>query len=191
MNPYSIDRQMTLDTKSARLGWVPLILYCVNLINNILRGTPADSLWMCHLANLLLGIGLLARRPVLIRPAILWLLIGSVLWMRYVWLTADFRWIQCLTHMGGLFVGLSVAKCVRFDRFAWFHASIFALAAQLLCRYTTPPSLNINIAHNTANGVEYLTGMSATPSSVALETGVVLWLVNRFLSKRYPADNQQ
>lgn len=169
------------------LGLLPLGFFLANLSANYREGHVGNSLWMCYLANLLLAAGLLLARPELLRTGAIWILPGLPLWLMDMIRTGIIRPTGVLAHLGGAAVGLFALRVFRAGRFAWLHAFLLYLAVQQLCRWITPPDLNVNLAHAVYEGSEkmfreYRTYWLATSALMAL----ALWITGRLLILLFP-----
>jgi hypothetical protein len=170
------------------LGLLPLAFFAAHLAAHARAGTPAHMLWMCHLANLALGAGLLLDAPALARVGVLWLLPGLPLWASDVVQTGELAPTSALAHLGGLAVGLAVLPALGVGRRAWSHALGLYILAQLACRAATPASLNVNVAHRVREGWEglfpaYWQYWLFTTSSAA----ACLWALGRLLAGLFPS----
>ncbi len=164
-------------------GAFPLALFLLELSDNARRGVIGDTLWMCHLANLLMGLGVLAPRPMWVRIGVLWMLAGTPLWLRELGLDPSIGPVSYLSHIGGVAFALFWLRQARpeeLERPAWPRAWAFFLAVRLLCGALTPPALNVNASQQMRDGLEtalgafwqywLLTSLAAIPC---------LWLVDR------------
>ena len=170
------------------LGLLPLGFFLANLAANHGEGHPANSLWMCYLANLLLAAGLFLGRPGLLRPGALWILPGLPLWLMDMVRTGIIRPTGVLAHLGGAAVGMFALSRFRAGREAWLHALLLFLAVQQLCRWVTPPDLNVNLAHGIYEGsegmfTEYWIYWLATSALMA----AALWTTGRLLILLFPS----
>ena len=180
-------------------GVFPLSLYLLELLDNARRGVVWDSLWICHLANLLMGIGALGGRPMLVRMGVLWMMAGTPLWVRELWVDPSIGPVSYLSHIGGLaFALLWLRRAAPEDlaRPAWFQAWLFFVAVRALCRLITPDELNVNASRLMRDGFETvftsywpywaLSSLAAAAVLLALDTGTVavrLYAL-RWLSRR-------
>ena len=162
-------------------GLLPLGLYFLDLLDNLHRGVGADSLWMCQLANLLMGLGALLGRPYWISMGILWIIAGTPFWVREIGLDPSITASSYVAHLGGL--GWALWRVRSSPRpAAWAGAWGFFVAVREACRRWTPVELNVNAAHQVRDGLE---GVFADYWQYWLFTtllcGGTLCLLDRFL----------
>ncbi len=125
---------------------IPLTLFVLDLADNLRRGVGWDSLWMCHQANLLMGLGSLLKKPYWVSVGILWMVVGTPLWVRELSLDPSIGLTSYLAHLGGLAWALwSVRRQPRPK--AWLAAWGFFVGVREFCRQFTPVPLNVNAAH--------------------------------------------
>jgi hypothetical protein len=141
-----------LTTRLRLLGFLPLIFFLAHFHHYGRQGGVGHMLWMCNIAALLLGLGILLAVPLMVRVAVIWLIPGLVLWLWFVVLQGGFLVTSLFSHVGGLVVGLVAINRVRTSRWTWLHASLWYLAVQQVCRMVTPPDLNVNVAHRPYEG---------------------------------------
>jgi hypothetical protein len=140
------------------LGLWVLILLLWHHLENVKKGQAGATLWMCHLSNLLLGVGLLTERVFWIQVAILWLIPGLFLWACSVLEDrSSFSWSTCLSHFSGFgagLYGLTYSPAPSYS--VWWVAALWFLGVQQLCRVFTTSTLNVNIAYRMEPGWERL-----------------------------------
>ena len=120
------------------------------------RGAPTDALWMCHVASLLVALGLLVLRPELIAVGFLWQALGTPLWLLDLSQGGELLATSLGTHLGGLAAGLFGVRRLGVPRGTWWRA-LFGLAGLLLLsRLVTPPAANVNLAFAVWPGWERL-----------------------------------
>ena len=127
-------------------GLLPLVFFAVRMVDYLNWHTPAHIWWSCHIANLTLGIGLLLNRPLLIRIAVLWLILGLPPWALDMLVTRIVWPVSLLTHLGGALFGLLVLWKVRMTRGVWPAALLWFVVLQGLTRLFTSPEPNVNMA---------------------------------------------
>lgn len=128
------------------LGAAALAFYAVHAGAWLRRGVPGALLWACHLGCLLVGIGVLAKRPALNGVGVLWLVLGNLLWAVDLASGGEFIATSPLTHVGGLAVGIWYARRAGFPRRSWLAALAGIAALHLLSGRLTPAAENINVA---------------------------------------------
>lgn len=132
---------------SRAVGVLPLLFFVAYFAMALQRGKAADSLWMCHVANLLLSAGIFALSPRLVGIAVLWIILGIPLWALDVWRNAAVTPVSLVSHLGGLALGMYAAWRLRLSSNPWLAALLVFAALQQLCRWLTPEALNVNVAH--------------------------------------------
>jgi hypothetical protein len=103
-------------------------------------------LWACHLAAVLVGVGLLGEWPAVVAVGVTWLAVGVPLWLFDLAMGGEFTPTTLLTHVGGLAVGLVGLWHLRMPAGVWWKALLGLAALQQLCRWVTPPAENVNVA---------------------------------------------
>ena len=149
-------------------GALALVFYAIHAGHHLLRGHPEDLLWACHLGAMCVGIGLLARLPLMNAVGFLWLATGDVIWLIGLSSGVEFIPTSLFTHVGGLALG--ALGIVRFGmpRHTWWRAVLAFFVLQQLCRLATPPQANVNLAHAAWSGWEEL-----FPSTVAYQIALL------------------
>jgi hypothetical protein len=169
------------------LGILPALFFFAYFAVALERGRAADSLWMCHIANLILAAGILARRPRAIALAVAWIVLGIPLWAFDLWRTGETSLASVLSHLGGLTVGLYVLSRVRISYNPWLPALLLYLVVQQLCRWLTPAEMNVNLAHRAYEGWEGLPGgYGAYWLGLAAAAALALWGIGRLLMILFP-----
>jgi hypothetical protein len=165
------------------LGVLPLGFFALYLALAAQGGKAADSLWLCHVANLLLGVGLLAGRPRVAAVGIAWIVLGIPLWALDTWRSASLTPVSLLSHLGGLAVGLYAASRLRISFNPWLAALLLFVALRELCRWFTPEARNVNLAHAAYPGWEGMPGgYGGYWLATTLAAAAALWGVGRLLT---------
>jgi len=136
------------------LGLLPVIFFAAHFLHYLKAGGLGDMLWICHVSSLLLAAGLLLNRPLFIRVATLWMIIGLIIWALYLFAGGQWILTSLFVHVGGVIVGLIALYRVRADGRAWRYAMIWFLLVQQVARMFAPPELNVNVAHRVYEGAE-------------------------------------
>ncbi|HEY8183746.1 MAG TPA: hypothetical protein VII32_15995 [Thermoanaerobaculia bacterium] len=136
------------------LGIAALVGYVIHSAVHLQRGEPYDLLWGCHLAALLVGLGLLFRNATLNAIGLLWSCFGIPLWLLDAMTGGEFMPTAILTHIGAFVIGIYGVRLLGMPRrSAWYAlASYFGL--WWLTRLITPPRANINLAFHIQPGWE-------------------------------------
>ena len=169
------------------LGIVPLALFCVYAYVALREDRPADILWMCHVANAMLGVGLLLDIPLLVRIAVPCAIAGLPLWVFELWIEGSKTWLSAATHAGSVAIGLIALRRIRMPGNPWLYGILLFVAIQQICRLWTPPALNVNLAHRIH---ESSTGLFDRYGSYWLFTtlsgAAALWAIGRVLMLAFP-----
>ena len=149
----------TLSESRQRLvGLLPLIFFGLHLAHHVHLGDPENMLWACHLANLLIGVGLLLNWRAVVAVGVLWLSIGLPLWIS--WLSGspgEFSITSGMTHVGGMVVGVWAMRQMTWPRGIWWKAWLAIPLLQVLSHFTTKTSQeareeNVNISQGVWDG---------------------------------------
>ncbi len=126
-------------------GFVPLACWLVQAIRY--RDAPANLLWMCHIAALLLAIGVFVRLGIVVRIAAVWSIVGVPLWLIDV-VANGAHPASILSHIAVPVVGFFALREHRGPALpiAAYALTLFIIVQQV-CRMLTPPALNLNVAH--------------------------------------------
>lgn len=171
-------------------GLIPLVFFLGRVIYFANQGSAGQIwqiLWLCHLGNLLLSLGLLLNQPLLTRVAVLWLILGLPLWLSDVAQFGLEGLTSAATHLGGVAVGFIALRQIGFSSGVWLYALGWYVLMQIICRLWTPAELNINIAHAVYRGWEglfpdYAIYWALTTASAA----AILYLLERLLIRLFP-----
>jgi hypothetical protein len=136
------------------LGLLPLAFFIARLIYFSNHGGISQILWLCHLSNLTLAIGLLFDRRIWIGISAYWLVLGIPFWIVDILGFGMEGWTSAATHLGGTIISIWALSKLSPPRHIWHFALVWYLILQLICRLFTPPELNINIAHAVYRGWE-------------------------------------
>jgi hypothetical protein len=120
--------------------------YAVHAGVHLYRHEPEDLLWACHLGAALVGVGLLAASALLNGIGTLFLGLGTPLWVLDLLGGGEFLPSSCLTHLGGLAIGLYGIRRLGIPRATWWMTTAALGALIVTCRLVTPPRANVNVA---------------------------------------------
>jgi len=127
-------------------GLLPLGFYGIHWGYQLRLGHPENGLWACHVAALVIGVGLLASSATLVTVGLLWLAVGIPLWIFDLLVGGESAPTSVLTHLGGVVVGLIGLHDLEMPDPAWWKALLAIGALQHLCRWVTPEKENVNAA---------------------------------------------
>ena len=129
------------------IGLLPLTFFIARLVEYVQVGTPSQVLWMCHLANLLLAIGLFTANPAIIRVSALLIVFGIPPWAVDMFIIKIITPVSIASHLGGTILSLLILEKVRMKPRIWIAGIILFLLVQQICRIFTPFDLDVNNAH--------------------------------------------
>ena len=175
---------LSLPPPSRAWGGLALAFYAIHAGNHLLRGHPEDLLWACHLGAVCVGVGLLARLPVMNAVGFLWLATGDVFWLLDLASGGEFIPTSLFTHAGGLALGALGLARFGMPRHTWWRAMLAFLALQQLCRFTTPPRTNVNLAHAVWSGWEEVFSSTLGYQIVLIAIGAAAFFVVERISRR-------
>jgi len=164
-------------------GLFPLILFGARLVELNSRGESAHILWICHISNLLIALGLFLGHVELIRISTLWLIIGAPLWPIEIFRTGIMELTSIGTHYVGLMIGLLIIRQFGMGKRSWLYALLWFLFLQQITRLFTPAVLNINLAHSIYPGWEqFFSAYWLYWIFIIVSSAICLWLFSNVLS---------
>ncbi len=125
---------------------------------NLLDHHPENLLWSCHVATVLVGIGLLRGSATLNAIGFVWLVVGDLIWIIDLHNGAEFLPTSICTHGGGLILSLIGVKTLGMPRQVWWKAVLGLWMLQDVTRQTLPPDGNVNLAFGLWPGWEHVFG---------------------------------
>ena len=165
-------------------GLLPIAFFVAYAAVAVVQGRGWDALWICHVANVVLGAGILARRPLWVRAAVLLIIPGVPLWIYDMLVASSVEPVSIVSHLGGLAVGIPALVRLPSERRAWPVALGVFLAAQLAARLFAPPALNVNLAHGVYPGWErWFASHGSYWIFTTAVAALLLWLLDRLLPK--------
>lgn len=132
--------------RGTSLGLLPVFFYNAHAIYWVIRGNWENMFWICHLASILIGLGMLFAAPRLTAAGLLWVTVGNVFWAIYLATGGELIATSVLTHVGSWIVGLVGLRRGGFPRGVWLRAAAGLIPPHVLARFT-PPAENVNLAH--------------------------------------------
>lgn len=146
------DRQ---DLAVRALGLIPLVLFALTVVKYAVARQLYDVLWMCNVANLTVGAGLLCGRPALTKVGAIWILTGTAFWLGDSCYAERFETLPLFTHFATAAVaGYGVVHTGASGAPRALRAAVPGLLAlQGVSRLATPPMANVNFAFDSYYGV--------------------------------------
>ena len=135
-------------------GFLALGSFFLVLFSYISAGKTSEILWLCHISNLLLALGIFLRLPQLVRPAALCIIPGLFLWFGDALATGDISRTSIVSHTAGLGAAILAMYLFGTEANAWIYAIIWVLLVQQVGRFITVPEVNVNLAHGIYPGWE-------------------------------------
>jgi hypothetical protein len=135
-------------------GALALAFAAAHAAYHLARGEPWDLLWMCNVAPVLVGIGLLAGYAMWNAVGLLWLALGVPLWLLDLALGGAIIPTAFLTHLGGGALALFGARRLGVPRGSFAVALVALLALAAVSRFATPPGTNVNLVFSVWPGWE-------------------------------------
>lgn len=128
------------------LAMLLLLVFVINTLDNYRIGQLQDMLWICHVSMLLLAVGMYARRQQFIQIAALWIFPGFIFWFVDA-LFSGYTLASAASHIIAFISAYYAMRRVGTVLGLWRYALLFWLLLQLLARWLTPASANVNIAY--------------------------------------------
>jgi hypothetical protein len=148
-----------------------------------------EMLWACHVATLMMAIGLLAGWHRLVASGFLMHVgFGTVGWLLDVLATHDTTPTSVIAHALPLVAGAIEVRRKGWPQGVVLPAWLFFTGWVLSCRWTTEPSLNVNLSHAAWGPLSHVMGgvwLSGAFNSAAMLGGFCLanaalrWLTAR------------
>jgi len=156
--------------------------YCIHALFHISRGEPENLLWVCHLAALLVGIGLIARSKTVAGIGTIVLCMGTPLWLFDLSQGSEFMPTSLGTHALGLAIGLYGVRVLGVERGTWWKAVVFTVLLIAVSRLATPAASNVNLAFAIPPGMDrYFSSHLAYLAVMIGITCVYFWVVETLL----------
>jgi hypothetical protein len=124
---------------------------------HISEGRWYDVFWVCNLAALLVGPGVLLRSPSLSIAALTWIVPGTIVWLLDALLAgSNLLPTSYGVHLGGsLAAAYGVWRAGYATKSFWLTASL-PMGAMFFSRLVLPPEHNVNAAHAVPKGWGFL-----------------------------------
>lgn len=127
-------------------GLAALACYAVHAAFHLAHGRWYDLFWACHVAAILIGVGLIARSGAINGVGVMLALLGTPLWLADLAAGGEFFPTSLLTHVAALAIGLYGVTLLGMPRGTWWKAAATLAGLIGLCRLATPPGANVNVA---------------------------------------------
>jgi len=169
-----------------RLGLLALALWGIHACAHLVRGTPEQLLWVCHVAALGVGLGLLSGRRWLNAMGVLVLLVGTPAWAANLFIAGTFLPTSLLPHVGGLVLGLVGLKLLGPPESDWWKALALVALLLLVSRAVVPEADNVNLVYGIwPKMADWWPLRGPTIPAQLVTWAVVLWTVERWLKRRH------
>jgi hypothetical protein len=175
------------------IAFLPLSFFLFRLWVAYQNDEPEIVLWLCHLNNLLLFIGILFSSSKIIQITAIWLIVGFILWVIDLSGSGTFIFSSFVSHFGGLLVSVYFLVKTKMNRSIWIYSIIWFILVQQFCRLYTSPQLNINSGNEIWSSYkgkfeyygEFWIFQIISLSLILGFTNIVMfWLINKLQLKR-------
>lgn len=159
-------------------------LWANKLVASIGSGIGWNMLWLCHVGALGLALAAALRWRWLVGITALWVLTGLPVWLIDALVLRQAPLASVLSHVAAFVAALYFVRAVGIGKRDWLWATLGFVLIQLLCRFITPPPLNVNLAHAVYSGWErvfanYWLYNLVTSAGLALSFLALQWLLQR------------
>ncbi|WP_254510487.1 hypothetical protein [Anatilimnocola floriformis] len=134
---------------TAAYGLAAISFFLLHGGYQLVHGRWENLLWACHLADLIVGVGLVLRSRSIAAMGLVMLGFGVPMWLVSLATGGDFYPTSILTHLGGMSVGIVGLKRLGGLRDDWWRAYLLVLTLVVVSHFYTTASLNVNMAFNT------------------------------------------
>jgi len=135
-------------------GILAVVFFLIHAAVLVQAGESYHIIWSCHLACLLVGIGLLIRLPWLYAVGFFWLTVGVPLWLLNVITSLDFMLTSTCSHIGGIIIAIYGLRFEKMPRFSWAAATAGLVILGCISRLVTPQHANVNLSFAVWQGWE-------------------------------------
>lgn len=171
---------------TAKFGVAALVCYAVHATFHLIHGRPEELLWACHLGAALAGIGLLCSSATTNGIGLLFLCMGTPLWLMDLAGGGEFYPTSCFTHLGGLAIGLYGARRLGLPSGTWWKAVAALITLILICRLVTPQRANVNVAFAIYAGLEKVFPSHLVYLAIMMGAAAGYFLVLEYVLRRWP-----
>ncbi len=149
-------------------------------------GNMQNALWACHIASVLVGLGMLTGTPTVSAIGLLWLVLGIPLWLLSLIGGGEFIPTSLLTHFGGAALGVIAFRELKWPGGVWWLAFVALVVWVLLTRYWTAPELNVNLAfHVPGRRMPALVSHRTYLTIMSLGIVLLFWIADRCFSSAF------
>lgn len=171
------------------LGTLAIGGYCIHASFHVWRGEPENLLWVCHLAALLVGIGLITRSNTIFGIGTIVLCMGTPLWAFDLLQGSEFFLTSLGTHVLGLAIGLYGVRLHGIERGTCWKAGAFTVTLIVVSRIATSVASNVNLAFAIPPGMDryfssHLAYLAVMIGITCAYFWVVEMLLHAFVAKR-------
>ena len=165
---------MSLLRHPQTLGALALTGWTAHAACHLAKGTGLSLIWCCNLGALFLGLGLLSARPRLAGAGLLWVAVGTPLWL--VGLTIGKLWMptSLFTHFGALAADL-LAGAAALPQGAWRSSLAGLFLVHVSSHALLPAGRDVNLT-----GQALGSGLPGHLVFTALVTAALLLLLPLF-----------
>lgn len=172
-------------SRTAKFGVAALVCYAIHASFHLVHGRPEELLWMCHLGAVLVGIGLLCCSASVNGVGLLFLCIGTPLWLMYLAGGGEFYPTSCFPHLGGLAIGVYGARRLGLPSGTWWKAVVALITLILVCRLVTPARANVNVAFAIYPGLETVFPSHLIYLATMMVLAAAYFLICEYLLRRW------
>lgn len=175
-------------TKQSIVGWLALLCYAIHAGFHLAHGRWYDAFWACHIAAVLVGVGILSRSATLNGIGVLLGLLGLPLWLADLAAGGTFFPTSVLTHVVALSIGLYALASLGMPRHTWWKAIATLVCLLVVCRLLTPASANVNVVFAIPPGPDELFHshtqyLAATLAAATAYLFLEEWLLRKLLTR--------
>ena len=142
--------------RSVPMGVLALAFFATHAGMHAYLGQFQHVLWACNVATLGVGIGLLLPSATINAAGTFWLTAGLPLWLLDLVLASDLHYSTLLPHIGGLILGYVGIRRLGLPDSTWWVALVAMAGLVVVCRLTTSPSENVNLAFGPYEGTRHI-----------------------------------
>jgi hypothetical protein len=135
-------------------GSLSILFYILYVAYYASHNKLYNMVWVCHVGSLLVGLGLVFRKPLLNATGFFWVSIGIPLWVYNLTSGSSSVIYSYLTHWGGLINGLLGIYIMGIPKRSYIYSAIALSVFACATRFITPPGENINLIHSIWPGWE-------------------------------------